>query len=257
MQCKARYCAQSKELKFPKKSGYFTERRCTSVAAGTEELCKECFVKSQRPFENKNQQSKYQGKVDEPYFENSWLYGSDRFMAMHRLEGNQLSAADEAMAEAAQRISRQGLQMKANAGRSGKTVPKAPELTVPSVQTYVNNTSSTNVITDVPVAPIATPVAAPKKIVVKRQKKVATVAPAPSEPVSVSVAVESLEPPIEATNVIKIHIRPLEVGGVTYWYAAAKDKVYEKRKDGTRGAYKGRYDHSNQCIVEFPDSDHE
>jgi hypothetical protein len=73
----------------------------------------------------------------------------------------------------------------------------------------------------------------------------------------VSVAVESLEPPIEATNVIKIHIRPLEVGGVTYWYAAAKDRVYEKRKDGTRGAYKGRYDHSNQCIVEFPDSDHE
>jgi hypothetical protein len=171
-------------------------------------------------------------------------------MAMHRLEGNQLSAADEAMAEAAQRIARQGLQMKANAGRSGKTVPKAPERTVPSVQTYSDSSVPPNIVSDAPVAAVASP----KKVVVKRQKKVVAT---PSEPVSASVAVESLEPPIEATNVIKIHIRPLEVGGVTYWYAAAKDKVYEKRKDGTRGAYKGRYDHSNQCIVEFPDSDHE
>jgi len=254
MQCKARYCAQSKELKFPKKSGYFTERRCTSVAPGTEELCKECFIKSQRPFESKNQQSQYQGKVDEPYFENSWLYGSDRFVAMHRLEGNQLSADEVFAAEAAQRIARQGLQMKENAGRTRKTVPKTPELTVPSVQTYVTSTSATTVIADAPLAP---PAASPKKVVVKRQKKVAASAPAPSEPVAVSIAVESLEPPIEAANVIKIHIRPLEIGGITYWYAAAKDKVYEKRKDGTRGVYKGRYDHSNQCIVEFPDSDGE
>lgn len=255
MQCKARYCLEKKEIKFPKKSGYFTERRCISVAPGTEELCKECFIKSQRPFESKNQQSQYQGKVDEPYFENSWMYGSDRFMTMHSLEGNQLSAAELFAAEAAQRIARQGLQMKANAGRPGKTVPKAPERTMPSVQTYVNTTSATTVITD---APVAAPAAPPKpKVVVKRQKKVALVAPPPTLVVAPSVAVESLEPPIEAANVIKIHIRSLEVGGVTYWYAAAKDKVYEKRKDGTRGAYKGRYDHSNQCIVEFPDSDGE
>jgi len=40
-----------------------------------------------------------------------------------------------------------------------------------------------------------------------------------------------------------------------YWYAPKKDKVYEKRKDGSCGPYKGRWNAADQALVNFPDSD--
>ena len=131
MQCKGRYCREKKELKFPAVSGYFTEQRCSHIAlsSGSDaELCSKCQEASQRPFVNKNQQHYYQGKVDGPYFEQSWLFGSPRFLKYNSLPNNALSAEDFAAAEAAQRIARQGLQI--------QDVPMPPKKTpVPKTNT--------------------------------------------------------------------------------------------------------------------------
>ncbi len=111
MQCKGRYCREKQELKFPLRSGYFTERRCQNIALGQgcdPELCETCQDKSRQPWSPKCQRSKYQGKVDQPYFPDSWLFGSERFLKFHAIPGNTLSKDVYEYAETAQRIAQKG-----------------------------------------------------------------------------------------------------------------------------------------------------
>ena len=115
MQCKGRYTKEKNGLKFPTKGFYFTERRCGEIATN-DELCKECIekrtktiVKDGLNYTPKYQQYNFQGKIDEPYYENSWIYGSERYLKWATLDGNALSMKDLAVAEAAQRIAR-GIQ---------------------------------------------------------------------------------------------------------------------------------------------------
>ena len=255
-QCKGRFCAQSKELKFPKKSGYFTERRCQSLSKNASELCDMCYAKSQTPFNPHNQQSQYQGKVDEPYFENSWLYGSDRFLKFAGMEGNALPRETEEEAAEAQRISRQGLQMKGDG--SGSKARKTVSKTAGSTNTVVPSVSSSNTVSStgsrIPSVPAAAPVAPVVKKSLKKVTKKEVVAPVPTS-TAAPIAVESTEPPLEAASVVKIYIRPIEIAGTMYWYAPKKDKVYEKRKDGSCGAYKGRWNAAREELTNFPDSD--
>lgn len=253
-QCKGRFCAQSKELKFPKKSGYFTERRCQSLSKNASELCDMCYAKSQLPFKPGGQQSYFQGKVDEPYYENSWLYGSPRYLKIVALEGNALPREAEEEATEAQRIARQGLQMKGDGsgGKARKTVSKttgSTNTTVSSVPSgnIVNGTGSS--VASVPAATAVAPVV--KKSLKITKKEVAVTATVASVP----IAVESTEPPLEAASVVKIFIRPIEIAGTIYWYAPSKDKVYEKRKDGSCGPYKGRWNSAREELTNFPDSD--
>ena len=254
-QCKGRYCAQSKELKFPKKSGYFTERRCQSLSKNATELCDMCYAKSQTPFNPHNQQSQYQGKVDEPYYESSWLYGSDRFLKFAALEGNALPREAEEEAAEAQRIARQGIQMKGDGsgGKARKTISK----TTGSANTVVSSVPNNNIVngTGSSVASVST--ATPVAPVIKKSMKVIkkNIALPTATVASVPIAVVSTEPPLEAASVVKIYIRPIEIAGTMYWYAPSKDKVYEKRKDGSCGPYKGRWNAADQALVNFPDSD--
>ena len=249
MQCKGRYTKEKKESPFPTKSGYFTERRCGEIAT-EDELCDACFEKRKLPFVLKNQQSHYLGKIDEPYIENCWLFGSPRYLKFAALEGNMPSSKQIAEAETAQRIARGTLEMKVKAepkteakkaGRSKKNGTMVSAATGPPAAT------STPALVSAPVPPIEPkPTPKPKKVV----KKTVPV-PVPQ----IAKAVEVAEEPLEAIEVIKIQLIPKIIADKSYWYDSTKDKVYEKLKDGTIGKYLGRYDSREQALVSFPDSD--
>ena len=133
MQCKGRYTKEKKALPFTTKSGYFTERRCKNNVI-RDELCMTCIEKSAKKFVPVTQQTQFQGKVDEPYYSNSWIFGSARFKKYENLEGNLLSAKQRADAELAQRISRGDLEMKGAASKKkvvAETVAKKKETKKP------------------------------------------------------------------------------------------------------------------------------
>jgi hypothetical protein len=248
MQCKGRYTKEKKEIPFPTKSGYFTERRCGEIAT-QDELCDSCIEKRKLAFVLKNQQSHYLGKIDEPYIENCWLFGSSRYLKFAALEGNMPSAKQITEAETAQRIARGTLEMKVKAPNTEAKKIGRPKKNGTVVSALSEPTTATP--TPPPVAAPAPPVQSkptpkPKKVVKK------------TVPVPVAIvakAVEVAEEPLEAIEVIKIQLVPKIIADKSYWYDSTKDKVYEKPKDGTIGKYLGRYDSREQALVSFPDSD--
>ncbi len=223
MQCKARYCREKKELRFPLKSGYFTELRCPNLAneKGIDsELCDRCHVKAAKPFSPHCQQGQYQGKVDEPYFEGSWIFGSDRFEKYQKLPGNALPAEEYARAEAAQKIARQGSEMKEKAAE-----PK------------IKHSAS---------APTLASEASPKKRTVA---KVSTPTPAaPPKPTCIPVGVELLDEPLEAVEVIKIKVKKLEHDGTLYWLDTDSMDLYENGRLNSVGKKIGTWNPDEESI---------
>jgi len=258
MQCKGRYTKEKKEIPFPTKSGYFTERRCGEIAT-QDELCDHCIekrkltiIKDELCYTPKNQQCQYLGKVDEPYYENCWLFGSPRYLKFAGLDGNALSGVDLTKAETAQRIARGNLEMKVKAPKT-----EAKKVGRPKKNGTVVSTPS-GPATEIP-APPSIPAPAPPvveqkpKPTPKPKKVVKKTVPVPVA--TVAKAVEVAEEPLEAIEVIKIQLVPKIIDCKSYWHDSTKDKVYEKPKDGTIGKYLGRYDSREQALVSFPDSD--
>jgi len=248
MQCKGRYTKEKKEIPFPTKSGYFTERRCGEIAT-QDELCDSCIEKRKLAFVLKNQQSHYLGKIDEPYIENCWLFGSSRYLKFAALEGNMPSAKQITEAETAQRIARGNLEMKVKAPNTEAKKIGRPKKNGTVVSALSEPTTATP--TPPPVAAPAPPVQS--KPTPKPKKVVKKTVPVPVA--TVAKAVEVAEEPLEAVEVIKIQLVPKIIADKSYWYDSTKDKVYEKPKDGTIGKYLGRYDSREQALVSFPDSD--
>jgi hypothetical protein len=255
MQCKGRYTEEKNGLEFPIKGYYFTERRCGEIAI-QDELCKDCLEKRKKTivknglnYSPKYQQYNFQGKIDEPYYENSWIYGSQRYLKWVALDGNAIGPEKIAKAEKAQRIARGNLEMKAvpepKAEVKKKGRPKKNGTVVSSAAATPAETPVAPALTST--APVVNnPSPKPKKVVKKT----------PLAPVAkVAKAVESPEPTLEAIEVIKIQLIPKIIADKSYWYDSTKDKVYEKPKDGSIGKYLGRYDSRDQKLVSFPDSD--
>jgi hypothetical protein len=249
MQCKGRYTKEKKEIPFPTKSGYFTERRCGEIAT-EDELCEHCIEKRKLAFVLKNQQSHYLGKIDEPYIENCWLFGSPRYLRFAELPGNMPSNKQIAEAETAQRIARGNLEMKTKSVTEAKKVgrPKKNGTVAPTPTAATSPSIPQAEPTPVPApAPPVEPKPAPKPKKVVKKTPVAIP--------QVAKAVEVAEEPLEAIEVIKIQLVAKTIADKVYWYDSTKDKVYEKPKDGTIGKYLGRYDSREQTLVTFPDSD--
>lgn len=221
MQCKGRYCNESKEIRFPIQSGYFTERRCEAIASANKvdtELCDRCAIQKDAGFRYKNQQSYYQGKIDEPYFENSWLFGSPRYLKYAALPGNAPNADAIAYAEAAQKTAREGGQMKAEVAADGneKTVKKRkinPE----------------------------------KKVTLPKQKEKETAKSVQTR----SIAIESDEPAIEAEEVVKVVLKKMEIDGVRYWHDSTKNQIYESLENQSVGKHIGRWDAEKKKLVKI------
>jgi hypothetical protein len=261
MQCKGRYTKEKNGLKFPTKGFYFTEKRCGEIAT-QDELCNECLekrkktiVKDELNYTPKYQQYSFQGKVDEDYYENSWIYGSPRYLKWAGIDGNTLKPKELAVAEAAQRIARGTLEMKVKVpnteakkgGRSKKNGTVVSTLPGPAATT-------TEISTPPPVPVAAAPVVEQKpKPTPKPKKVVKKTVPVPIP--QIAKAVEVAEEPLEAIEVIKIQLVPKIIADKSYWYDSSKDKVYDKPKDGMIGKYLGRYDSREQALVSFPDSD--
>ena len=68
---------------------------------------------------------------------------------------------------------------------------------------------------------------------------------------------ESPEEALEAIEVIKIPLQQKTIHDVVHGYEPTKQKVYERKKDGSIGVYQGRYNRAEDKIQSFPDSDKE
>jgi hypothetical protein len=217
MQCKARYCREKKELAFPLRSGYFTELRCGNLAAAEgpdPELCEKCQLKASKPFRVPCQQGQYQGKIDEPYFDGSWLFGSERFLKFNGLPGNALTAEEFARAEAAQKIARQGSEMKGKAEPKIKVVAK----TAPKARGRPKETNKV-------VAPTV-----------------------PQKPTVLPVAVELLDEPLEAVEVIKIKVKKIQHEGKECWLDSDRQDVYSFGKNDSVGKKIGTWNEDEERI---------
>jgi hypothetical protein len=215
MQCKGRYCKEAREIKFPLISGYFTEQRCKNKASENpidKELCDKCTEQKKAGFRCKNQQSYYQGKIDEPYFENSWLFGSPRYLKYIAFPGNTPPAEALNAAEEAQRTAREGGQMKDGAIAEGQKKPGRPP----------GSKSATN-----------------KLIQSTPKKTVHTVK---------SVAVESTEEPIEALEVVKVSLKPFVFKGTKYWHDEDNNLFYDASEEKI-GTLIGRWNPSEEKLV--------
>ena len=259
MQCKGRYTEEKNGLEFPIKGYYFTERRCGEIVI-QDELCKECLEKRKKTlvknglnYSPKYQQYNFQGKIDEPYYENSWIYGSPRYLKWVALDGNAIGQEKIAKAEKAQRIARGNLEMKAvpepktEAKKIGRPKKNGTVVSSLSGATATPTATPTPPPVHIP-APLVEPKQEPKPKKVVKKTPVAPVA-------KIAKAVESPEPTLEAIEVIKIQLVSKILADKSYWYDSTKDKMYEKPKDGSIGKYLGRYDSREQKLVSFPDSD--
>ena len=220
-QCKGRWTNEKQELKFPLRSGYFTERRCNCIGI-IDELCGRCKDGSLIPFVSKGQQSRYQGKVDEPYFEGSWLFGSPRFLKMAAIPENQLTGDALTEAMEAQRTARGGIQMGGGGGGKSDSVPKKKD--------------EVKVKVKVKTKPLENAVITPRGV------SNTTTNPTP-------LAIESREPAIEAESVLKIVLRPLVIDGKTFWYNSVSHTVYERIEYDGVGPHIGIWNASEKKLV--------
>lgn len=223
-QCKGRYA--DKECYFKNGTLYYTEKRCLGKATGEDsedpELCKWCIPKSKIPFESADQKFLYQGKVGEAYFKKSHLFGSPWFLRRNEHEDYTIEKEEFKLAKQAQREAIEGKQMPPRKKKEEAAAPAEAKK---------------------PRAP-------------RKPKVVAAPAPAPMNPSAPSpVAVETLEEPLEALEVVKIPVQLKTIGEKSYWYDSKKSKVYEKLKDQGIGKYLGRYHSAEDKVVDFPDSD--
>jgi hypothetical protein len=213
MQCKGRYCKEAREIKFPLISGYFTEQRCTQKATVNTELCEKCDFQKKAGFRCKNQQSYYQGKIDEPYFENSWLFGSPRYLKYIAFPGNTPPAEALAAAEEAQRTAREGGQMKEGAVSEGKKKLGRPPGSKSTGNKVIQPTSIGKAVKSVK-----------------------------------SIAVESTEKPIEALEVVKVSLKPFVFKGTNYWHDE-KNNLFYDASDENIGILIGRWIPSEEKLV--------
>jgi hypothetical protein len=223
MQCKARYCREKRELPFALRSGYFTELRCSNLSAGAgddPELCEKCQMKAAKPFRIACQQGQYQGKIDEPYFDGSWIFGSERFKKYNAIPGNAISEELWARAEAAQKIARQGSEMKE------KAEPKRK----PSAASKA----------------LATTTTATKEPPVKKTK-VSNKVVVPNT-ISLPVGIELLDEPLEAAEVTKIKVKPLTIDKTTYWLDEKTGVMYETGKQNSVGKKVGVWNPDEETI---------
>ena len=221
MQCKGRYCREKKELPFLVKSGYFTELRCSNLAdeeCPDPDLCQRCLTKSAKSFRTACQQGQYQGKVDEPYYDGSWIFGSDRFRKFNTMPGNAISSEDFARAEAAQKIARQGSEMKQKASEPVK------------VSSPTNSTVS-------------------KRLPSEKSKLKASAVPSPPpKPLCMPIGVELLDEPLEAIEVIKIKVKRLEFNGNSYWIDTKTSDIYTSGKQNSVGKKIGIWNADEETI---------
>lgn len=180
------------------------------------ELCDRCAIQKEAGFRYKNQQSYYQGKIDEPYFENSWLFGSPRYLKYAALPGNMPSTDAIAYAEAAQKTAREGDKMKGEG--EGAEKEKGKRKTNPD-----------------------------KKITLPKPKDEL------KKGVAIvkinAVAVESDEAPIEAIEVVRIPLKLLYIDGAKFWHDANKNQVYEFLENDGIGKQIGRFDTEKKKVV--------
>lgn len=95
-----------------------------------------------------------------------------------------------------------------------------------------------------------------------RPKKVIEIVQAPVvkekiiQKVSKDALVESMDDPLEVTDVIQVILKRLKYSGTEYWHDADREKIYSKGVDGKKGAYVGRW---TGTIIDkdIPDSDEE
>lgn len=217
MQCKGRYCKEAREIKFPIISGYFTEERCTQKATSNTidtELCEKCAVQKKAGFRCKNQQSYYQGKIDEPYFDTSWLFGSPRYLKYVAIPGNTPHAEALAAAEGAQRTAREGDQMKGGAVPAGQAKKLGRPPGSKSIGTTVIQPSSKG----------------------KAAKAVH------------SIAVESTDELIEPLDVVHVSLTSVVFKGTPYWHDEKNNLLYNA-SDGTIGSLLGRWNPSEEKLV--------
>lgn len=135
------------------------------------ELCERCLRKSKKPFRVHCQQGQFQGKIDEPYFDGSWLYGSDRFLKFQSLPGNALPPDELARAEAAQKLARQDSEMKEKSAQPAKSAKKTTQASAPTAAPVARTSSSRVPSTPVAVELLDSPLE-PDEVIVLKVKKI-------------------------------------------------------------------------------------
>lgn len=101
-------------------------------------------------------------------------------------------------------------------------------------------------------APVPTPAKKPSAPTIRRVK----VPPSTIPSTIVASIVESPEPALEVSSVVRIMLRRHEHASKSYWRDSKKDKLFTRESNGGVGPYIGRWNATTQTIdTSVPDSD--
>lgn len=222
------------------KNYIWTEYRCPNAVLDGTTLCNQCCHKD--PSVRKYQAlAKFNhGNIGGPYTPQSKLYGSPYYLGLIK-NGWKIKEEDERRAKEAQQ----------NANMARKTKVDETELK-PAL------TINTVIPTDTFVSP-STPSPSVSNASPKKPRKIKVAKPSVLAPVITGPAefLESIEPPIQVSEVIVVKVKKIRCQGTDYYYDSKSGKLYGIPGKGI-GGYKGRYNPTDETIdTEYPDSDDE
>lgn len=218
----------------------WTEYKCPNEVLKGSTFCSQC---SHKVTGHKYQSAaKFNhGIIGGPYTKDSKLYGSEYYLGLIK-QGWKIREEDERRAkEAQQKANMPPRKPKVDETGSG------PALTIKTV-----------IPTDTLVSPstlspsLSNP--SPKK---PRKIKVSKPVVTPLPVTGPAEFLESVEAPIQVSEVIVVKVKKIRCQGSDYYYDSKSGKLYAVSAKGV-GPYKGRYNPTDETIhTEYPDSDDE
>ena len=234
---------------------FYLPIRCSQLRVADQDVCGSHYEKRAKPSLNKNRPACFWGLVTEPIRDRGDGKNYMAFGPYFMEKAKQFSLSNESMVRV------KGMHAKAVAGVEAP-VPELPVETG-TVKKKAAPRKKKDVAVPVPIAPVpvtapvavavAVAVAAPVEKKKPRVKRAPKTTSAPIAPIAI-LAEEEI-----SADIVEVPVKPFTHGSNLYYLDSAKNKLYDRQRDGgTKGIYQGRWDSvKEKVITDIPDSDQE
>ena len=225
---------------------FYLPIRCSQLRVADQDVCASHYEKRAKPSLNKNRPACFWGLVTEPIRDRGDGKNYMAFGPYFMEKAKQFSLSNESMVRV------KGMHAKAVAGVEAP-VPELPVETG-TVKKKAAPRKKKDVAVVVAVA-VAAPAPAPAPVEKKkpRVKRAPKTTSAPIAPIAI-LAEEEI-----SADIVEVPVKPFTHGSNLYYLDSAKNKLYDRQRDGgTKGIYQGRWDSvKEKVITDIPDSDQE
>lgn len=251
-QCLAWSISDSKMDRFDNNGPkFYLPIRCSQLRVTEQDVCASHYEKRAKPSLNKNRPACFWGLVTEPIRDRGEGKNYMAFGPYFMEKAKQFSLSNESMVRV------KGMHAKAIAGVEAPAPPELPVETG-TVKKKAAPRKKKDAPVAVPIA-VAAPVAAPVAIAAPVEKKKPRVKRAPKATSAPIAPIAILAEEEIVADIVEVSVKPFTHGSNLYYLDSAKNKLYDRQRDGgTKGIYQGRWDSvKEKVITDIPDSDQE